>query len=125
MASSNGRNPRLCRASSANATIPVMSPPVNSGIPNSRFSAIAPPITSARSVAIATNSACTHIPRDTGRGNRSRHSSGRLLPVASPSFADRVWMSMASRLAPMITHSSRYPNSAPAEKLVAKLPGST
>ena len=68
---------------------------------------MAPPITSARSVAMATSSACTHMPRVTARGKWSRHSSGRFRPVARPSLADRVWISMASRLATTITHTSR------------------
>ena len=57
---SNVRGPRrACRVSSNSETTPVMIPPQMSGTPNSRFSATAPPITSARSVAIATSSACT------------------------------------------------------------------
>ena len=87
----------------------MITPPVNSGMPKSRFSAIAPPITSARSVAMATSSACTHMSRDTGRGKVSRHISGRSRPVAMPSFAVRVWISIAMRFAATITHSSRKP----------------
>jgi hypothetical protein len=34
-------------------------------------------------------------------------------------------MSIAMRLAATMTHSSVYPNEAPPEKFVAKLPGST
>ena len=84
-----------------------MSPAGNSGMPNSRFSAIAAPTNSARSVAIATSSACTHSPHVTGRGKCSRHSSGRLRPVATPIFADRFWMSIAMRFAATMTHSRR------------------
>ena len=106
-ARSNGRCPRSCSASSPKATTPVTSPPIGSGSPKSRYSATAPPITSARSVAIATHSACTHSPMLTRRGKVSRQTSGRLRPVASPSLADRDWISIAMTLAATITHSSR------------------
>lgn len=56
---SNARWPRFCcTASTSRDTTPVMTPPSTSGTPNSRLSAMAPPITSARSVAAATTSAC-------------------------------------------------------------------
>ena len=61
---------------------------------------------SARSVAMAISSAWTHRPRDTGRGYRARHTSGRFMPVAIPSLADIVWMSMAIRFDTRITQSS-------------------
>ncbi len=57
---SNTRWPRrFCTASSTSDTTPVITPPTSSGSPNSRFNAMAPPTTSARSVAIATSSACS------------------------------------------------------------------
>ena len=57
---SNVRGPRLdCTTSSTIETVPVITPPHSSGTPNSRFSATAPPMTSAMSVAIATSSACS------------------------------------------------------------------
>ena len=59
------------------------------------------------SVDIATTSACTHRPRDVRREKRSRQSSGRFLPVAIPSFADWVWISIAIRFAATTTQSSR------------------
>ena len=80
---------------------------MNGGTPNSRLSAIAAPTNSARSVAIAMISACTHRPQVTGRGSASRHSSGRLRPVATPTLADRYCTSIAIRFAAMITHTSR------------------
>jgi len=58
-------------------------------------------------VAIATTSAWSHSPTVTGRGIVSRHSSGRLRSEAIPIFADRYCTSMAIRLAPTITHTSR------------------
>ncbi len=86
-----------------NATTAVMSPAGNSGTPKSRFRPTAAPTNSARSVAIAMISACTHRPRDTGRGRCSRQSSGRSFPVATPVFADRYCTIMAIRLAATIT----------------------
>ncbi len=64
-------------------------------------------MTSARSVAIATNSACTQSPMLTRRGKVSRQTSGRLRPVARPSLADSDWISIAVMLAATITQSSR------------------
>jgi len=91
----------------AKETTAVIRPAGNSGTPNSRLSAIAAPTNSARSVAMAMTSAWTHSAVDVARGKRSRHSSGRFLPVAIPSLADRYWISMAIRLAISTTHSSR------------------
>ena len=60
MTRSNGFAPRCdCTTSSSIDTTPVMSPPTMSGRSNSRYSATAPPMTSATSVAIATPSACS------------------------------------------------------------------
>jgi hypothetical protein len=106
MTRSKGRCPRDCAASSTKATTAVISPPMGSGTPNSRLSATAPPTISARSVAIATASACSHSPRVTGFGSCSRQLVARSRPVASPSLAVRLWMSIAIRLAATITHSS-------------------
>ena len=85
----------------------VMRPAGKSGTWKSRFSAIAAPTNSARSVAMAMSSAWTHRPQVTGRGKWSRHSSGRLRPVAMPILAERFWISIAIRLAASRTHSSR------------------
>ena len=52
----------------ANATTAVISPAASSGTPNSRFRPIAAPTNSARSVAMAISSACTHSSRATVRG---------------------------------------------------------
>jgi hypothetical protein len=88
----------------AKATTAVIRPATNSGTPNSRCRAIAAPTNSARSVAMAISSACTQRPQETGRGMCSRHSSGRFLPVAMPTFADRFWISIPIRFASRITH---------------------
>ena len=107
MATSKGRAPLVCSPSRANATTAVITPPTSSGRPKSSRSAMAPPSTSARSVAMATNSACSHSPRVTGCGKWSRHSSARLFPVAMPALAERYWISMAIRLLTTSTQISR------------------
>ena len=68
---------------------------------------MAPPTISARSVAMATNSAWTHSPSTTGRRYCFRQFSGRLAPVARPSFADRLCTNIAMMFAATITQSSR------------------
>ena len=73
---------------------------------------------------MAIASACSHRPIVTLRRKRSRHTSGRLRPVAMPSFAESVWMSIAIRFEATITQSSVYPNFEPPAMFVAKLPGS-
>jgi hypothetical protein len=64
-------------------------------------------MTSARSVAIAIASAWSQRLIDVRREKFSRQSSGRFLPVAIPSFADCVWISIAIRFAASTTHRSR------------------
>ena len=76
-------------------------------MPNSRCSPIAAPTNSARSVAIATISACTQRPKFTVRGKLSRQSSGRLRPEASPALADRYCTTIAMRFAMTMTQRSR------------------
>ncbi len=67
---------------------------------------MAAPMNSARSVAIAMSSAWIQSATTTGYGNRSRHTSARLSPVAMPSFALIDWTSIAMRLAARTTQSS-------------------
>ena len=88
------------------AATPVSRAAMKSGMPNRRFRPSAAPTNSARSVAIAISSAWTHKKKTTGRGKRSRHTSGRLRPVAMPSLALIDWMSIAIRLAASTTHRS-------------------
>ncbi len=107
MTVSKRRYPRTWSPRIAKATTAVMRPAAKSGTPKRRFSAIAAPTNSARSVAMAMSSACTHKPKLTLRGKRSRQSSGRLRPVAMPTFAERYWMSIAMRFAARITHRRR------------------
>ena len=107
MTISKARYPRERSASTANATVPMMIPPGSSGMPNSRYRATAPPITSARSVAMATNSACTHMHPVHRSGQAFPAQLGRLRPVARPSFAVSVCTSIAIRFATTTTQTSR------------------
>ena len=59
------------------------------------------------------------------REKRSRQTSGRLRPVAIPSLAESVWISIAIRFEATITQQSASPNFEPAAMFVAKFPGST
>jgi hypothetical protein len=59
-----------------------------------------------------------------GVEKRSALISARLSPVAMPSLALIVWISIAIRFEARMTQSSRYPYFEPAAMLVAKLPGS-
>ena len=88
------------------AAMPVMIADGNSPNPNRSWNPSAAPRNSARSVAIAISSACSQSPIDVRREKRSRHISGRLSPVAMPSFAESVWMSIAIRFEATITHTS-------------------
>jgi hypothetical protein len=56
---------------------------------------------------MAISSAWPQSPQDTGRGKCSRHSSGRFLPVATPTLADRFWIRMPMTFAVRTTHSRR------------------
>ena len=76
IASSKRRKPRACSPRIPNAITPVISPAGSSGTPNSRFSPIAAPTNSARSVDIAMISAWTHMPQVNTRGKCSRTTSG-------------------------------------------------
>ncbi len=88
------------------ATTAVISPASKSGMPKSRLSPSAAPTNSARSVAIATISAWTQSIRFQEVGNASRQSSGRLCPVAMPTFEVRYWTITAIRLAMTMTQTS-------------------
>ena len=103
---------------------PVSSAAGKSAIPNNRWKPRAAPRNSARSVAIAISSAWTQRPIDVRLEKRSRQTSGRLRPVAIPSLAESVWISIAIRFAATITQQSVYPYFEPPAMFVAKLPGS-
>jgi hypothetical protein len=76
-------------------------------MPKRMFSPIAAPMNSARSVAMATISAWIQRRTLAARGNRSRQTSGRFIPVAIPSFALIDWITIPMRFAVRITQSSR------------------
>ena len=88
-------------------TAPMMSPPTNSGRLNSRSNAMAPPMSSARSVAMAITSACMKNMNRPASLMRSPNSSGRDLPVTTPSLADWYWMNTLMMFASTSTHTSR------------------
>jgi len=75
-------------------------------------------------VAIAIASACSQRPIVVRREKFSRHTSGRFRPVAIPSLAESIWISIAMRFDATITHRSVKPNFDPPAMFVAKLPGS-
>ena len=87
-------------------TTPVINAAGKSAIPNSRWRPSAAPRNSARSVAIAITSACTQRPTEVLFEKLSRQSSGRLRPVAIPTLADSVWISIAIRFEARITQQS-------------------
>ena len=89
-----------------NAATPVSTPETHMDSPKTMCRPRAAPTNSARSVAIATASACSHSSTTARNGSRSRQTSGRLRPVAMPSLALSDWMSMAIRLAASTTQSS-------------------
>ena len=64
---SSSRKPRFCRYRMTSTSSAVMAIPQGSGMPNRRLSAIAEPITSARSQAAIAISHSTQSPSDTGR----------------------------------------------------------
>lgn len=70
---------------------------------------MAPPTTSAMSVAAATSSACAQNASRGPRRRRSPRTSGSDRPVTSPSLADWYCTSTAMALAATSTQSSRYP----------------
>ena len=76
-------------------------------MPNTRLRPIAPPTTSATSVAIATTSAWIQRKTLTPVGYRSRHSSGRLRWVTRPSFEVEYWINIPARLATTMTQTRR------------------
>ena len=104
---SSRRKPRAWSARIPNAAAPVISAAGKSGMPKRMLRPIAAPMNSARSVAIAITSAWSQRKNVTDRGNRSRHTSGRFMPVAIPIFALIDWTSIAIRFAARTTHSRR------------------
>ena len=64
---SSSRKPRCCRYSTSSTSSAVITMPHGNGTPNSRFSAIAEPITSARSQAAIAISQITQSRMEVGR----------------------------------------------------------
>ena len=106
IAASSRRNPHTCRPRMMNAATPVSSAEIHKENPKTRCRPRAAPTNSARSVAMATASACSQSTTTRRNGRWSLHSSGRLLPVAIPHLALSDWISMAIRFAASTTHSS-------------------
>lgn len=121
---SSTRNPRCWSARTIMTSRAVMSTPHTSGMPKSRLSAMAEPMTSARSHAAMAISQMTHRNIATGLGKWSLHAWARSRPVTTPSLTARCCSSIAMRLEMAITHRSVYPNRWPAARSVAQLPGS-
>ena len=88
------------------ATMAVMIAPSTSGRSKSRLRAMAPPTTSARSVAIAMASACSQYAMRGVVGNRWPMCPERDRPVTMPSLAERYCTSTAMTLAMTTTHTS-------------------
>src|ERR1017187_5307853 len=91
---------------------------------NSRLSAIADPITSARSQATIAISAPSQSTKLTLRPKASWQTCARSRSVATPSFRLRLCNRIAIRFDAMMTNSSVYPNREPPAMSVAQLPGS-
>ena len=107
MTASRRRTPWSWAVRIANVTNPVSTPAGSRGMPKSRWKPSAAPTNSARSQAIATASACSQRKIRIGRVKRMRLTSARLWPVAIPSFALIVWISIAIRFERRMTHNSR------------------
>ena len=103
---SKGRKPKRWRPRIAKAATPVMTAAGKSEIPSRRWKPSAAPRNSARSVAIAITSAWSQSAIAVRWEKRSRQTSARFCPVAMPSFAESVWMSIAIRFEATITQSS-------------------
>ncbi len=71
-----------------------------------------------------TNSACIHKKIDVFLEKCSRATSGKFLPVAIPSLADKDCIKTAIKLEKAMTQSNKYPYCEPAVIFVAKFPGS-
>ena len=118
------RNPQRCSSRISSTSSPVISTPQIRGMWNSRFSAIADPITSARSQAAIAISARIHSVTPAHLPVDSRQSCAKSRSVATPSFRLRLCSRMAIRFDAMITNSSVYPNCEPPAISVAQFPGS-
>ncbi len=94
---------------STNEAMAASTAPAHSGRPKTRLKPMAAPMISAMSVAIIASSAAAQSTQTSGLGRRSRHKSATPFPVAMPSRAATIWITMAIRLASTITQSSAAP----------------
>ena len=121
---SSSRNPLCCSNSTISTSSAVIMMPQVIGMPNSRLSPIADPITSARSQAAIAISHSTQRAIVVGREKSSRHACARSRPETMPSFAASPCSRIAIRFDNSMTDSSVYPKREPPARSVAQLPGS-
>ena len=104
--------------------IVVNTAPHTIGILNSISSAMAPPNISAKEVDMEANTAVPRIGLDTHLGVYLVAASLKQSPVTIPKCATLCCKMMSMMVERVTTQSSAYPNSEPAAKLDAQLPGS-
>jgi hypothetical protein len=97
--------PRPCSQNTSAASAAVSATPHTSGMPNSRLSAMAVPITSARSHAQMATSQAAHWHRLEKREELARQACARSRPVAMPSRTASTCSRIAIRFDSMTTHS--------------------
>ena len=107
-----------------NTATVVRTEPVGILIPKSICRAIAPPNISAKEVEILAKMALTIIGRPTHFGAYLTAASLRQRPVTIPRWATLCCKAISIIVERVTTHSSAYPYSEPAAKLLAQLPGS-
>ena len=102
---SNGRKPKRWRPRIANAAMPVITRR-KSGDPEQELEADRGAEELGQVGRHRDHLAWTQSRTTCARENCSRQTSGRLRPVAMPSFADSVWISIAIRFEATITQTS-------------------
>ena len=95
ISASRNRKWRPCSIRTNSTSADVMNTPATSGRSNSRFSAMAEPITSAMSQAAMAVSASTQRPFTTQGRYCSRHACARSLPIAAPRRTEKACRMMA------------------------------
>lgn len=94
------------------------------GIPNNICRAMAPPNISASDVETEASTALPKMGRDSQRGAYFSAASLKHSPVTMPKCATLCWSTISITVERVTTHNRVYPNSDPAAKLEAQLPGS-
>ena len=102
----------------------VSTAPHTIGMLNSISKAMAPPRISAREVDMEANTAVPRIGLEIHLGVYLVAASLKQSPVTMPKCATLCWRIMSMIVERVTTHKSAYPNSDPAAKLEAQLPGS-